>query len=177
MDNNKVHPAVIVILVIGVNGTGKTTSIGKMASKFKALGKDVMLVAGDTFRAAAGEQLQIWAERVGADIVSHQPGADPGAVVYDSIRASQSRKADLLIVAVGKPGLIRPRHVKPGAVVIDVEINRAEDGHIFVDVAFDEVAEKASWITPVPGGVGPMTIACLMRNTLDAATRREEGLA
>ncbi len=81
-------------------------------------------------------------------------------------------RADVLISAVGKPGLVTDRWVKPGAVVIDVGINRLEDGRIVGDVAFDEVAEKASLLTPVPGGVGPMTVAMLMSNTVYAAERR-----
>ncbi len=86
-----------VILVIGVNGTGKTTSIGKMASKFKAQGKEVLLVAGDTFRAAAIEQLEIWGERAGCDVIKHASGADPSAVMYDAIHAAASRKTDVVI--------------------------------------------------------------------------------
>lgn len=87
-----------VVLVIGVNGSGKTTSIAKMAHKAKSEGKAVVLAAGDTFRAAAIEQLQTWAQRVGVDIVAHQPGADPGAVVWDAMSAAKSRQADLLII-------------------------------------------------------------------------------
>ena len=79
--------------------------------------------------------------------------------------------ADLLIVAVGKPGLVRGDWVKPGAVVIDVGINRLEDGSLTGDVEFAPARERASWITPVPGGVGPMTVATLMQNTLEAAER------
>lgn len=86
-----------VILVIGVNGTGKTTSIGKIASKFKALGKEVMLVAGDTFRAAAIEQLEVWGERTGCEVVKHTSGADPSAVMFDAIQAAKSRKVDVVI--------------------------------------------------------------------------------
>ena len=86
-----------VIMVIGVNGVGKTTSIGKMASLFKSEGKKVILGAGDTFRAAAVDQLQVWADRVGVDIIRHQEGADPGAVMYDSISAAKARGADVLI--------------------------------------------------------------------------------
>jgi methylenetetrahydrofolate dehydrogenase (NADP+)/methenyltetrahydrofolate cyclohydrolase len=81
-------------------------------------------------------------------------------------------RADVLISAVGKPGLVTDRWVKPGAVVIDVGINRLEDGRIVGDVAFDEVVERARLITPVPGGVGPMTVAMLMSNTVYAAERR-----
>ncbi len=85
------------ILVIGVNGVGKTTTIGKLAAKYKSQGKRVVLGAADTFRAAAGEQLTEWANRAGVDIVSGQEGSDPGAVVYDTIQAAKSRKADVLL--------------------------------------------------------------------------------
>ena len=77
--------------------------------------------------------------------------------------------ADILVVAAGKPGLIPGEWVKPGAVVIDVGINRLDDGRLVGDVGFDAAAQRASWITPVPGGVGPMTVATLMQNTLEAA--------
>jgi fused signal recognition particle receptor len=86
-----------VILVIGVNGVGKTTSIGKIANLLKQRGKKVMLAAGDTFRAAAIDQLEIWAERVGVDIIKHGEGADPAAVIYDAVQAAKARKADVLI--------------------------------------------------------------------------------
>ena len=79
------------------------------------------------------------------------------------------RQADIVIVAVGKPGLIKGDWIKPGAVVIDVGINRLDDGRLVGDVEFVPAAERASWITPVPGGVGPMTVATLMENTLEAA--------
>ncbi len=95
LDIERAQP--FVILVIGVNGTGKTTSIGKMASKFKALGKEVMLAAGDTFRAAAIEQLEVWAERTGCEMVKHASGADPSAVMFDAIQAAKSRNVDVLI--------------------------------------------------------------------------------
>jgi fused signal recognition particle receptor len=88
-----------VVLVVGVNGSGKTTSIGKMAYYYKQKGRKVVLGAADTFRAAAIDQLKIWADRANVDIIAHEPGADPGAVIFDAIRASQeSRRADLLIV-------------------------------------------------------------------------------
>lgn len=86
-----------VILMIGVNGVGKTTTIGKLAARFRAEGKKVVLGAADTFRAAAIEQLEIWAERAGADIVKHTQGADPAAVVFDSIAAAKARGADVVI--------------------------------------------------------------------------------
>ena len=86
-----------VILVIGVNGVGKTTSIGKMAAMFKAEGKKVILGAADTFRAAAIDQLEIWADRADVDIVKHKEGADPAAVVFDTIAAGKARNADMII--------------------------------------------------------------------------------
>lgn len=88
-------PAVMV--VVGVNGVGKTTSIGKIAGYYQNSGKKVLLAAADTFRAAAAEQLQIWAQRAGADIICHQEGADPGAVVFDAVNAAKTRGADLVI--------------------------------------------------------------------------------
>lgn len=87
-----------VIMVIGVNGVGKTTTIGKLASKFTAEGKKVLLVAADTFRAAAVEQLEIWGQRVGVDVIRHKHGADPAAVVFDGCKAAVARRADILIV-------------------------------------------------------------------------------
>lgn len=87
-----------VILVIGVNGVGKTTSIGKLAARYVNEGKKVMLSAADTFRAAAADQLEIWAKRAGADIVRHGEGADPAAVVFDSISAARARGSDIIIV-------------------------------------------------------------------------------
>jgi len=82
--------------------------------------------------------------------------------------------ADILVVAVGRPGLIPGEWVKPGAVVIDVGINRLDDGRLVGDVGFEAAAQRAAWITPVPGGVGPMTVATLMQNTLEAAEASDE---
>ena len=87
-----------VILVVGVNGSGKTTSIGKLAYQFTEAGKKVVLGAADTFRAAAIDQLKLLGERAGAEVISHQPGADPGAVAYDAFQASRARGADVLII-------------------------------------------------------------------------------
>ena len=87
-----------VILMVGVNGVGKTTTIGKLAHQFIEQGKKVLLCAGDTFRAAAAEQLGIWAERSGADIVRHEEGSDPAAVVFDALNAAKSRGADIVII-------------------------------------------------------------------------------
>ncbi len=86
-----------VIIVIGVNGVGKTTSIGKIANLYKQQGKKVLLAAGDTFRAAAIDQLEIWAERVGVEVIAQKEGSDPAAVIFDAVVAAKSRKADLLI--------------------------------------------------------------------------------
>ena len=86
-----------IILVVGVNGVGKTTSIGKLANKFKSKGKNVMLVAADTFRAAATEQLTEWANRAGVPIVSNEEGADPASVVFDGIQSAKSKNIDVLI--------------------------------------------------------------------------------
>ena len=87
-----------VLLVVGVNGSGKTTTIGKLARRFADAGQQVVLAAGDTFRAAAIEQLGIWASRSGADIIQQQAGADPGAVVFDAVTAARSRRADVVII-------------------------------------------------------------------------------
>ncbi|MBQ9251002.1 MAG: signal recognition particle-docking protein FtsY, partial [Oscillospiraceae bacterium] len=87
-----------VILMVGVNGVGKTTTIGKLASQLKAQGKNVLLVAGDTFRAAAAEQLGIWAQRAGTEIVRHEEGSDPASVVYDGICAAKARGTDVIII-------------------------------------------------------------------------------
>jgi fused signal recognition particle receptor len=87
-----------VILMVGVNGVGKTTTIGKLAAFYTAQGKRVLLCAGDTFRAAAAEQLAVWAQRAGCDIVRHEEGSDPAAVVFDSLAAARARGAELVII-------------------------------------------------------------------------------
>ncbi len=94
--NTSTNPSVI--MVIGVNGVGKTTSIGKMASRYKNEGKKVILGAADTFRAAAIDQLQVWADRSGVDIIKHQEGSDPASVVFDTIAAAKSRGSDVIIL-------------------------------------------------------------------------------
>lgn len=88
----------MVMLIVGVNGVGKTTTIGKLALRFQSIGRKVMLCAGDTFRAAAAEQLSVWAERARVPIVKHAEGADPAAVVFDAIKSAKAQQADLLIV-------------------------------------------------------------------------------
>ena len=87
-----------IVLFIGVNGVGKTTSIGKLAARWKREGKKVLLCAGDTFRAAAAEQLTIWSERAGVDIIKQHEGADPAAVVYDALSAARARRSDVVLV-------------------------------------------------------------------------------
>ena len=87
-----------VILVLGVNGSGKTTSVGKIAARYTAAGKKVILGAGDTFRAAAIDQLQVWGERVGCEVIAGQPGGDPAAVAFDTVKAAVARGADVAIV-------------------------------------------------------------------------------
>ena len=87
-----------VVMVVGVNGVGKTTTIGKLAARFKKEGKSVVIAAADTFRAAAGEQLEVWAERAGVRIIKHQEGSDPAAVVYDAISSAKSRKTDIVLI-------------------------------------------------------------------------------
>jgi len=96
LDISKKKP--FVLLVVGVNGSGKTTTIGKLARRFADARKHVVLAAGDTFRAAAIEQLGVWADRAGADIIQQQAGADPGAVVFDAVQAAISRRADVVII-------------------------------------------------------------------------------
>jgi fused signal recognition particle receptor len=86
-----------VILFVGVNGVGKTTTIGKLAHKFKQEGKSVLLAAGDTFRAGAIEQIEVWGERVGVDVIKHQAGSDPAAVIFDSVKSAKSRGTNILL--------------------------------------------------------------------------------
>ncbi len=87
-----------VILVVGVNGVGKTTSIAKLAAAFKRDGERILIAAGDTFRAAAIDQLKLWGERTGVEVIASQPGADPAAIVYDAIAAAQRRQVDVVLV-------------------------------------------------------------------------------
>ena len=103
-----------VIMVVGVNGTGKTTSIAKLGHYYKQKGKSVLLAAADTFRAAAIDQLQIWGERIGCDVIKHQPNADPAAVAYDAIIAAKARKVDYLIIdTAGRLDTFIDRHRLP----------------------------------------------------------------
>ena len=97
-----------IILLVGVNGTGKTTSIAKLASEYKAGGNRVLIGAADTFRAAAIDQLRTWGERVGVDVIAQQPGADPGAVVFDTLQAAQNRNANVVIIDTA--GRLQTKH-------------------------------------------------------------------
>jgi fused signal recognition particle receptor len=97
-----------VVLVVGVNGSGKTTTIGKLAAKERKRGKSVLLVAGDTFRAAAADQLSIWADRAGADIVRRKEGADPAAVIFDGLAAAKARATD--VVFIDTAGRLQTKH-------------------------------------------------------------------
>jgi fused signal recognition particle receptor len=97
-----------VVLMVGVNGSGKTTSIAKLANEYKNMGKKVILGAADTFRAGAIDQLKTWANRIGVEVVAHQPGADPGAVVFDTLQAAQNRKADVAIIDTA--GRLQTKH-------------------------------------------------------------------
>lgn len=124
-----------VIMVIGVNGVGKTTSIGKMAARYRNEGKKVVLAAADTFRAAAIDQLEIWAKRAGVDIVKHQEGSDPSAVVFDAIAAAKSRGADIVICDTAgrlhnKKNLME--ELKKTARVIERETGRADNEVLLV---------------------------------------------
>jgi len=94
----RLHPAPAVILILGVNGSGKTTTIGKLAHRLRLQGRKVLLAAADTFRAAAINQLEVWAERAGVEVVRHRDGADPAAVVFDAAQATRARNVDVLIV-------------------------------------------------------------------------------
>ena len=124
-----------VYLVVGVNGVGKTTTIAKLAHRLKQSGKRVILAAGDTFRAAAIEQLEIWAGRVGVEIIKHQPGADSAAVVFDAIQAAKARKADFVIADTA--GRVHTRanlmeELRKIGRVVEREIGRPADEVILV---------------------------------------------
>jgi methylenetetrahydrofolate dehydrogenase (NADP+)/methenyltetrahydrofolate cyclohydrolase len=89
---------------------------------------------------------------------------------------AEVERAEIVVAAIGKPGMVRGEWIRPGAAVFDVGINRTDAGRLVGDVEYDAAAERAGWITPVPGGIGPMTIAMLLSNTLDAATARNKAL-
>ncbi|MFZ1081905.1 MAG: signal recognition particle receptor subunit alpha, partial [Candidatus Kryptoniota bacterium] len=97
-DAGQTNPKPRVIMIVGVNGVGKTTTVGKLAYNFKNDGKKVLIAAADTFRAAANEQLKIWADRAGVEIIQQQPGTDPGAVAYDAVSAAKARGVDVVLI-------------------------------------------------------------------------------
>ncbi len=122
-------------LIVGVNGTGKTTTIGKLAHSFQAQGKKVLLAAADTFRAAAIDQLEVWAERLEVDIVRHQFGGDPAAVLFDSIRAAKARGSDIIIADTAgrlhtKKNLME--ELRKVARVVERELGRPADETLLV---------------------------------------------
>ncbi len=122
-------------LIVGVNGTGKTTTIAKIAARFQRQGRRVMLAAADTFRAAAIDQLAVWADRLKADLVRHQPGGDPAAVLFDSIQAARSRGADVVIADTA--GRLHTQHnlmeeLKKADRVVRRELGRAPDETLLV---------------------------------------------
>lgn len=124
-----------VILIVGVNGVGKTTSIAKLANRFRSQGKRVLLAAADTFRAAAIDQLEIWADRTGVDIIKQREGADPAAVVFDALQAAKSRKVDVVIVDTAgrlhtKSNLME--ELKKIGRVVEREIGRQPDDVLLV---------------------------------------------
>lgn len=132
---NMAEESPTVFLIVGVNGVGKTTSIAKMAYMFKAQGKRVLLAAGDTFRAAAIDQLEIWANRIGVDIIKQREGADPAAVVFDAMQAAKSRKVDIVIADTAgrlhtKANLME--ELKKIGRVVEREIGRAPDEVLLV---------------------------------------------
>ncbi len=172
----------MVMLIVGVNGVGKTTTIGKLALRFQGIGRKVMLCAGDTFRAAAAEQLTVWAERARVPIVKHAEGADPAAVVYDAIRSAKAQQADLLIVDTAgrlhnKKNLMDELHKMRR--VIDREYPEADTRCILVlDAttgqnglqqarAFKEVAEIGGIILSKLDGTAKGGIALAIRQELE----------
>ncbi len=168
-----------VILVVGVNGSGKTTSVARLGSLFKDSGRRVLLAAADTYRAAAGEQLAIWAERLGLELVHGKPGADPGAVVFDAAQAALARDVDVLIVDTS--GRMHTRHnlmeelrkvarvagkVIPGApheVLLVLDATTGQNGLVQARGFMDAVAATgvilAKLDTSAKGGVG-FAVAC-----------------
>ena len=176
----------MVLLIIGVNGVGKTTSIGKLASRLKVLGRRVIICAGDTFRAAAADQLTVWAERAGVPIIKHQEGADPAAVVYDGIQAARGRHADILLVDTAgrlhnKAHLME--ELKKISRVVDREYPEAQLGALLVIDAttgqnglaqakvFSEVANLQGIILTKLDGTAKGGIAIAIRNELGLPVR------
>ena len=176
----------MVLLIIGVNGVGKTTSIGKLASRLKAMGRRVIICAGDTFRAAAADQLTVWAERADVPIIKHQEGADPAAVVFDGIQAAKGRHADVLLVDTAgrlhnKAHLME--ELKKISRVVEREFPQAALGALLVIDAttgqnglsqakvFSEVANLEGIILTKLDGTAKGGIAIAIRNELGLPVR------
>jgi fused signal recognition particle receptor len=152
---NKPH----VIMVIGVNGVGKTTTIGKLAHNYKAAGKKVLIGAADTFRAAANEQLEVWASRAGVDIIQQQQGADPAAVAYDTLKAAVSRDVDVVIIDTAgrlhnKQGLMQELE-KIGRVMKKIKADVPNDIFLVLDATTGQnalqQAREFTKVAPITG--------------------------
>jgi len=148
-----------VIMVIGVNGVGKTTTIGKLAHNYKAAGRSVLIGAADTFRAAANEQLEVWAQRAGVDIIQQQHGADPAAVAYDTLKAAESRGADVVIIDTAgrlhnKQGLMQELE-KIGRVMRKVKADAPNDIYLVLDATTGQnalqQAKEFTKVAPITG--------------------------
>ena len=176
----------MVLLIIGVNGVGKTTSIGKLASRLKAMGRRVIICAADTFRAAAADQLTVWAERADVPIIKHREGADPAAVVFDGIQAAKGRHADVLLVDTAgrlhnKAHLME--ELKKITRVVEREFPEARRGALLVIDAttgqnglaqakvFSEVADLEGIILTKLDGTAKGGIAIAIRNELGLPVR------
>jgi len=175
-----------IVFVIGVNGAGKTTTIGKLAARYKAEGKKVLVAAADTFRAAAIDQLEVWTERSGVDIIKHKEGADPAAVVYDSIEAAMARSSDLLLIDTAgrlhnKKNLMAELHkmfriVSQKAAGCDVEVLLVLDattGQNAVSQAqlFKEAADITGIVLTKLDGTAKGGIVISLKNQLDLPVR------
>ncbi|MBQ4050927.1 MAG: signal recognition particle-docking protein FtsY [Oscillospiraceae bacterium] len=175
-----------IVFVIGVNGAGKTTTIGKLAARYKAEGKKVLVAAADTFRAAAIDQLEVWTERSGVDIIKHKEGADPAAVVYDSIEAAMARGSDLLLIDTAgrlhnKKNLMAELHkmfriVSQKAAGCDVEVLLVLDattGQNAVSQAqlFKEAADITGIVLTKLDGTAKGGIVISLKNQLDLPVR------
>ena len=162
----------MVLLVIGVNGVGKTTTIGKLATRFKTVGRRVIICAADTFRAAAAEQLTVWAERADVPIIKQKEGADPAAVVYDGIQAARSRHADILIVDTAgrlhnKAHLMAEREYPEAKVkaLLVIDATTGQNG-LQQAMLFKEVANIEGIVLTKLDGTAKGGIAVAIRNEL-----------
>ena len=153
----------MVMLIVGVNGVGKTTTIGKLALRFQQIGRKVMLAAGDTFRAAAAEQLTVWAQRARVPIVKHEEGADPAAVVYDAIQSAKANEADLLLVDTA--GRLHFPEADVRCILV-LDATTGQNG-LAQAKAFKEVCEVGGIILTKLDGTAKGGIALAIRQELD----------